>query len=148
MLSERQQKILQLLVKEYIDEAEPISSDLLKRRLQLDISPATIRNELQDLTEKGYLAQPHTSAGRIPTEKGYEFFIEITLPSHNHSLPNYITQEIQEARQKIHAELQLARSLVKELEKIAEALDIALAKQQEKEELLEILQILTLWKKK
>ena len=78
MITQRQEKILNSLVKEYIDRAEPISSELLKKKCNLDVSPATIRNELQELTERGYITQPHTSAGRIPTEKGYRYFIEIT----------------------------------------------------------------------
>ena len=76
MITDRQRKILDYLIKEYIEIAEPVSSDLLKKKCGLSISGATIRNELQELMEQGYIAQPHTSAGRVPTNKGYKFFIE------------------------------------------------------------------------
>src|SRR6185436_5112335 len=102
MLSERQGIILNSLIREYIGTAEPISSDLLKKRSRLDVSPATIRNELQELTELGYISQPHTSAGRVPTEKAYEYFIEITFTENKQ--PN-LTKEIELARQRIEKEL-------------------------------------------
>ena len=78
-LTERQEKILNSLIQEYIGIAEPISSNLIKERCGLDVSPATIRNDLQELTEMGYINQPHTSAGRVPTNKGYKYFVEITF---------------------------------------------------------------------
>lgn len=74
-LTGRQEKILLLAVREYIDSAQPVSSRRLVQRYQLDVSSATVRNELAALTEMGYLRQPHTSAGRIPTEDGYRFFV-------------------------------------------------------------------------
>lgn len=74
-LTERQRKILLLVVREYIDSAQPVSSSRLVRKYQLGVSSATVRNELSALTEMGYLRQPHTSAGRVPTEDGYRFFV-------------------------------------------------------------------------
>jgi len=65
-----------MAVEEYIDNGEPISSKFLVGKYNFGLSPATIRFELQKLTEDGYLYQPHTSAGRIPTDKGYRFFID------------------------------------------------------------------------
>jgi len=73
MISERQQKILELVVKEYVDNPKPVSSKVLAHNLGL--SSATLRNEMTELEKTGYLNQPHTSAGRIPTEKAYRFFI-------------------------------------------------------------------------
>ena len=74
-LTERQGKLLNTIVKEYIDSAQPVSSQLLEKRYDFGICPATIRIEMQKLTDKGFLSQPHTSAGRIPTDRGYRFFV-------------------------------------------------------------------------
>jgi transcriptional regulator of heat shock response len=76
MLSERQKDILQKAVFEYIDQAKPVSSSWLEERYDLAISPATVRSELLYLTEEGYLEQPYTSAGLIPTDQGYRFFVD------------------------------------------------------------------------
>lgn len=120
-LTQRQKKILQLLTEEYIERAEPISSGLLKQRHKLNVSPATIRNELQELTELGFLKQPHTSAGRVPTHKGYRYFIQITITQED-ELPQFITKEIQSAREKINRELALAQELTKSLQEISQTL--------------------------
>ena len=74
-LSERQKFILTLVIHEYIRTAQPIGSQHLVEHYHLDMSPATVRNELAALTEMGYLRQPHTSAGREPTEDGYRYFV-------------------------------------------------------------------------
>lgn len=74
-LSERQQRILAIVVKEYVATAAPIGSETLRQR-GFGVSSATIRNELAALEDSGYLTHPHTSAGRIPTEKGYRYFVE------------------------------------------------------------------------
>lgn len=75
-LSERKQAILGIVVREYIATARPVGSDTICQRYGLGVSPATIRNEFAELTEMGYLMQPHTSAGRVPTAKGYRYFVE------------------------------------------------------------------------
>jgi heat-inducible transcriptional repressor len=75
-LTLRQEDILDSLVQEYIRSAQPISSQHLEERYDFGVSPATIRNELQALSEGGYLEQPHTSAGRVPTDRGYRFFVD------------------------------------------------------------------------
>jgi heat-inducible transcriptional repressor len=72
----RSRRILYAAVTEYIATGEPVGSRKLARRYGLDVSPATIRNELADLEDLGYLAQPHTSAGRIPTDKGFRSFVD------------------------------------------------------------------------
>ncbi len=74
-LSERQKVILGLVVHEYVRTAVPVGSKSLVHAYHLDYSPATVRNELAALTEAQYLSQPHTSAGRVPTEKGYRYFV-------------------------------------------------------------------------
>jgi heat-inducible transcriptional repressor len=76
MMTERQLQILSGIVKEYIRTAQPVSSHFLNGKNILNVSPATIRNEMQQLTQEGYLLQPHTSAGRVPTDKGYRFFVD------------------------------------------------------------------------
>ncbi len=76
MLDDRKASILRAIVAEYIDTAQPVGSGHLARRAGVEVSPATIRNEMAALEREGYLAQPHTSAGRVPTEKGYRFFVD------------------------------------------------------------------------
>ena len=75
-LTVRQEDILDSVISEYIKLAQPISSQYLQERYDFGVSPATIRSELQALSEGGYLAQPHTSAGRVPTDRGYRFFVD------------------------------------------------------------------------
>jgi len=75
-LTQRQEKILNTIIGEYIELAQPVSSQLLEKKYDFEICPATIRIEMQKLTDKGYLYQPHTSAGRLPTDKGYRFFVD------------------------------------------------------------------------
>ena len=72
----RSRRILYAAVTEYIATGEPVGSRRLARRYGLDVSPATIRNELADLEEAGFLTQPHTSAGRVPTDKGFRAFVD------------------------------------------------------------------------
>jgi heat-inducible transcriptional repressor len=74
-LTERQKIILALVIREYIETAQPVGSKGLMEKYHLAFSSATIRNEMVLLTEKGYLRQPHTSAGRVPTEDGYRYFV-------------------------------------------------------------------------
>ena len=88
-LTERQGKLLNVIVKEYIDSAQPVSSQLLEKKYDFAISPATIRIEMQKLTDKGFLLQPHTSAGRIPTDKGYRLFVN-NLPEKKSKGPDEI----------------------------------------------------------
>jgi len=79
LLTTRQKGILDTVIKEYISSATPISSHLLNERYSFDVSPATLRIEMQKLTDQGFLCQPHTSAGRIPTDAGYRFFVNELL---------------------------------------------------------------------
>lgn len=74
-LSERKRKILQAVIDEYIGTAEPVGSRIISKNADLKLSSATIRNEMADLEEMGYLIQPHTSAGRIPSDEGYRFYV-------------------------------------------------------------------------
>lgn len=74
-LSERQKLILALVIRDYIDNAQPVGSKTLVDKYGLTFSPATVRNEMVALTEVGFFRQPHTSAGRVPTEEGYRYFV-------------------------------------------------------------------------
>ncbi len=75
-LDDRKMRILQAIIDDYIDTAEPIGSRTIARKHELGLSSATIRNEMADLEEMGFLAQPHTSAGRIPSDKGYRLYVD------------------------------------------------------------------------
>ncbi len=79
-MDERKRRILQAIIDDYINTAEPIGSRTIAKRHELGLSSATIRNEMADLEEMGYLAQPHTSAGRIPSDKGYRLYVDHLMP--------------------------------------------------------------------
>src|SRR5829696_852710 len=74
-LTERQKTLLLLIIRDYIESAQPVGSKRLVEHYHINISSATIRNEMAALTEMGYLRQPHTSAGRVPSEEGYRYFV-------------------------------------------------------------------------
>ncbi|OHA00813.1 MAG: hypothetical protein A3C07_02095 [Candidatus Sungbacteria bacterium RIFCSPHIGHO2_02_FULL_47_11] len=76
MLKERQKSILEAVIREHIRTARPVASQELVGRYHLNVSPATVRNDMVELDELGYLEQPHTSAGRVPTDQGYRFFVD------------------------------------------------------------------------
>jgi heat-inducible transcriptional repressor len=78
-LDERKKQILKVVTDDYIASAEPVGSRTIARRYDLGLSPATIRNEMSDLEEGGYLEQPHTSAGRVPSERGYRYYVDALM---------------------------------------------------------------------
>ena len=75
-LSDRQGALLKAIIEEYIENAEPVGSEVIERKHDLGVSPATIRIEMGKLTDMGYLKQPHTSAGRVPTSMGFKLYIQ------------------------------------------------------------------------
>ena len=75
-LDARKSAILRAVVQQYIETAQPVGSNAIAKREDVTVSSATVRNEMHDLEDEGYLVQPHTSAGRVPTEKGYRFFVD------------------------------------------------------------------------
>src|SRR3954467_2763059 len=82
MLEDRKAAILNAVVEEYIQTAQPVGSGHIADVPGIGVSPATVRNELVQLEKQGYLHQPHTSAGRVPTDKGYRFFVDsLSMPS-------------------------------------------------------------------
>lgn len=78
-MDERKQRILQAIIQDYIKSAEPVGSRTIARNHSLGVSSATVRNEMYDLEELGFLEQPHTSAGRVPSSKGYRFYVDTML---------------------------------------------------------------------
>lgn len=113
-LTERQRTILLLLIRDYIETAQPVGSKRLVERFHLDLSPATIRNEMSALTEMGYLRQPHTSAGRVPAEEGYRVFVgqmlqNAELPA---SVQNTISHQFFQARPDVEQWMTLAASIL------------------------------------
>lgn len=79
LLTSRQRNILSAVIKEHIESANPVGSKELVEKYHFKLSPATIRNDMNELTKKGYIYQPHTSAGRVPTDLGYRYFIEVLM---------------------------------------------------------------------
>ena len=112
-LSERQNRILDILIKEYIKNAQPVSSELLRKKLKMDICPATVRIELQKLTDMGYIEQPHISAGRVPTNRGYRFFVDRLFElNHDLAMEDFISQ-FGGIKEGIEDELKFVESLTK-----------------------------------
>src|SRR5687768_11370756 len=81
MLDDRKAAILKAVVEEYISTAQPVGSSSVVRATHLAVSPATVRNDMAVLEREGFLDQPHTSAGRVPTDKGYRFFVDHLTPA-------------------------------------------------------------------
>ncbi len=79
MLTERRAKLLSLIIGEYVDTAMPVGSDAIVRKHELPFSSATIRNEMARLEEEGYISHPHTSAGRVPSDQGYRYYVEALM---------------------------------------------------------------------
>lgn len=93
-LSDREREILRVLIDHYVATAEPVGSRVLATRYPLGLSPATIRNTMQDLEEMGLIKQPHTSAGRVPTDEGYRVYVDNLInPA---PIPEQIAQQIRE----------------------------------------------------
>lgn len=104
MLDDRKAAILRAVVSEYIETAQPVGSQHVTRQSGLSVSPATVRNEMAVLEREGYLTQPHTSAGRIPTDKGYRFFVDhLTAPG---PLDPSQRQRVQQFFRGAHGELE------------------------------------------
>ena len=85
-LSDRKRQILKVVVEDYVRTAEPVGSKAIAAKMGGSVSSATIRNELSDLTEMGYLEQPHTSAGRMPSPKGYRLYVNELMEEQRLSL--------------------------------------------------------------
>jgi heat-inducible transcriptional repressor len=113
-LSERQEVILGLLIRDYIETAVPVSSKALVEKYKLGVSSATVRNEMVALTEQGYLRQPHTSAGREPTEAGYRYFVQRIVGENELPLAERrtISHQFYQARRDVDEWMRLAASVL------------------------------------
>jgi heat-inducible transcriptional repressor len=113
-LTERQRLILTLVVRDYTETAQPVGSARLVDHFKLELSSATIRNEMATLTEMGYLRQPHTSAGRVPTEEGYRYFVTHVVYQADLSEParDTISHQFYQARQDVEQWMPLAASIL------------------------------------
>jgi heat-inducible transcriptional repressor len=80
LLSEREERVLDAVIRTYVETAEPAGSHTVAKRFGLGVSPATIRNAMAELEEKGYLYHPHTSAGRVPTDQAYRYYVDTLMP--------------------------------------------------------------------
>lgn len=121
-MTQREEKILNCIVEEYIKTAQPVASHNLVKKYCLKVSPATVRNEMMVLEENGFISQPHTSAGRIPTEKGFKYFVE------NYVRPQLAEPEVLAKQRGFKQEKALLKSIVKRQLVINEALIKNLAK--------------------
>lgn len=113
-LSKRQEHLLGLLIRVYTEDGQPVGSKTLVRRYRLGISSATVRNELASLDEKGYLTQPHTSGGRMPTERGYRYFVQRLLGEYDlaPSEKQMIQHQFHQARLEIGQWMKLAAAIL------------------------------------
>jgi heat-inducible transcriptional repressor len=113
-LSERQKRLLLLIIRDYIESAQPVGSKRLAEHYRINLSSATIRNEMAALTEMGYLRQPHTSAGRVPSEEGYRYFVsqmmnKAELPE---SVQATISHQFHQSRPDVDQWMTLAASIL------------------------------------
>lgn len=110
-LDERKTVILKVIIKSYLETGEPVGSRTISKLSGLNLSSATIRNEMSDLVEMGYIEQPHTSAGRIPTDKGYRFYVD-SIESDNDRKMSAITTQMLDRVDKLEL---LLKNIVKAL---------------------------------
>lgn len=109
-LDDRKTKILQAIIKTYLDTGEPVGSRTISKYADLSLSSATIRNEMADLEELGYIMQPHTSAGRIPSDKGYRLYVDMLM--------NEKEQEVTEMREQMLEKADKMDKLLKQAAKV------------------------------
>lgn len=136
-LNDRKLMILQAIVKDYIESAEPVGSRSLSKKYNLGISPATIRNEMADLEELGYIKQPHTSAGRVPSDKGYRLYVDQLMEIKRTADQNRVRLKTELLRQYNELE-QMLQYTSKLLSEFTNYTSIVLAPQVKKSRLKEI----------
>ena len=117
MLDDRKKKVLKAIVEEYINTAEPVGSVALTQNEDLKYSSATIRNEMADLEKAGYLEKTHTSSGRIPSEKGYRYYVDELLKDDNISLEEikYISDKLETKVNEIEDLTKIATTTISEI---------------------------------
>ena len=109
-LDERKIKILKTIIKSYMETGEPVGSRTISKILDLKLSSATIRNEMSDLEDLGYIIQPHTSSGRVPSDKGYRFYVDEIL--------NDKIAEVSEFKSNVMERVDKLENVLKQLAKI------------------------------
>lgn len=117
MLSDRKKRVLQAIVEEYVNTAEPVSSNSLVNNYGLDYSSATIRNEMAELEKMGFLDKTHTSSGRVPSEKGYRFYVDELIKEDNISLEEikYISSKLENKINEIEELTQITANTISEI---------------------------------
>lgn len=110
-LSERKIKILQAIIRNYLESGEPVGSRTISKYTDLNLSSATIRNEMSDLEEMGYILQPHTSAGRIPSDKGYRLYVDTMMEEKDRELEELKEMMLEKEDKMEHLLKQVARLL-------------------------------------
>ena len=116
-LDERKLKILQAIIRNYLETGEPVGSRTISKYTDLNLSSATIRNEMADLEELGYIVQPHTSAGRIPSDKGYRLYVDQMLAEKEEKL-DHAAQEVKEMHQMLLEKEDKMESILKQRAKM------------------------------
>ena len=96
-LNERKLKILKAVIQNYLETGEPVGSRTISKYTDLNLSSATIRNEMADLEELGYIVQPHTSAGRIPSDKGYRLYVDMLMQDKEQEVTEIKEQMLEKA---------------------------------------------------
>lgn len=124
MLSDRRQRILRALIEEYVSHAIPVGSRTLTEQYDLGVSSATVRNDLSALEQAGYIAQPHTSSGRVPTDAGYREFVDELLTEERCSSPSMLASMAEQMRQSADALDELMRRTSEELTRLTDCLSI------------------------
>lgn len=119
-LDERKLKILQAIIRNYLETGEPVGSRTISKYTDLNLSSATIRNEMSDLEELGYILQPHTSAGRIPSDKGYRLYVDRMMLEKEEQL-NQATQEVKEMQRILLEREDKMESVLKQMAKMLAA---------------------------
>ena len=116
-LDERKLKILQAIIRNFLETGEPVGSRTISKYTDLNLSSATIRNEMADLEELGYIVQPHTSAGRIPSDKGYRLYVDQMLAEKEEKL-DHAAQEVKEMHQMLLEKEDKMESILKQMAKM------------------------------
>ncbi|NLL18884.1 MAG: heat-inducible transcription repressor HrcA [Clostridia bacterium] len=116
-MDERKKKVLLAIVKDFISTAEPVGSRTIARKYQLGVSPATIRNEMADLEEMGYIEQPHTSAGRVPSDSGYRYYVDCLMEKQTlgEAEKEYIRQRFSKRIREIQDVINVSAELLSEM---------------------------------
>ena len=116
-MEERKKKVLEAIIQDYIATAEPVGSRTISKKYNLGVSPATVRNEMADLEEMGLIEQPHTSAGRIPSQIGYRYYVDYLME--RQTVTNEVKKYIRTSlTSQIQAQEKLVRKAVKLLSQI------------------------------